>query len=199
MPAAPARRPWSVTSACVLLFLAALALLLVVPALGWDLAHFDRALTEAARRTEADGAEVASARSANTSTDLGFIVVAVLGAAVLVACGWWTRGGRTAARVAACVAAGFTALCCSGVIGLGALLGAGPDTSLLLTEAQRVQARATPGWVDVCENAALVTPVLCLAAVVLLLLPASNRYFRPAPLTYDAGADGIWMAEPPPG
>jgi hypothetical protein len=125
--------------------------------------------------------------------------VAVLGAAVLVACGWWTRGGRNAARAAACAAAGLTALCCSGVIGLGALLGVGPDTSLLLKEAQRVQARATPYWVDVCENAALATPALCLAAVVLLLLPASNRYFRPAPLTHDAGADGIWVAEPPSG
>jgi hypothetical protein len=193
-------RPWTVTTAGVVLLAAAVAMLALVPALGWDLAHFDAALTEAARRTEASAGDVSSLRLTNTVTDLLFVAGALIVAAVLVAAVRWTRTGQHRAWVVTGVVAAGIGLCCSAIAVVGLLLGDTPSSSALLDQAQQIQSHATPGWVNALETVPLATPWLCFGAVVLLALPPSSRYFRPdrqrGPRTFDAGPDGVWVALP---
>jgi hypothetical protein len=193
-------RPWTVTAAGAVLVAAAVSMLALVPALGWDLVHFDAALAEAARRTEASADDMSSLRLTNTVTDLMVVAGALAGAAVLVLAVRWTRTGRYRAWVVTGVVAAGTGLCCSAIAIVSLLLGDTPSSSALFDQAQEIQSHAAPGWVNALEAVPLATPVLCFGAVILMALPPSSRYFRPGllggPLTFDAGPDGIWVARP---
>jgi hypothetical protein len=202
--------PVTVKLSVSLLRLAAADILLRLISLGYDLGHFDDILHRAAERTGASPQDISNQRTGNLVADGVMIgVVLLIGAALLVPSFWLARGSPVA-RVLSCVSAGLVALLCCGGLALAIAGQSASRGSDLQSEVMRLTMDETPAWVTLSALASVLTPLLALAALVLLLVPPSNRFFRPpvAPSVYPYGDYYAYPAqwwgsqqapEPPPG
>jgi hypothetical protein len=73
-------------------------------------------------------------------------------------------------------------MCCTGTVLANNLTAV--HRTALEQEAVRLQDASYPAWLTVADLAVLVVYPLLLGAFVLLLLPASDRFFRPGPPIY---------------
>jgi hypothetical protein len=182
-------RPATVTIAFVLLVLAAVLILLPLISLIYELSHFESLLRRAAERTGTDPAAQSDTRTTEQiggAITIGLLVLASIG--LLVPSMFLLRGSN-AGRVLSCVAAALATLCCFAG-GAFAIAGqSAPDTSELQRELTRLQTEETPTWVGLSALPAALVPLLAIAALVMLVLPPSNRFFRPpaAPEAYQYG------------
>jgi hypothetical protein len=158
---------------------AALLALLPLVSLVYDLTHFGDVLRRAAERTAASPTEVSQALSANRIVNGVALAVVLLTAAALFVPVRWLRRGNPVARVLSCVAGAGAALCCCTGYGLGMTGQSSPNGSDLQSEVSRLSVRETPAWVGLISLPAVLVAPLAITAVVLLLVPASNRFFRP--------------------
>jgi hypothetical protein len=192
-PAGPAGRPAppsTVSLASVLLVVAAVLVLLPLVSLVYDLTHFGDVLRRAAERTAASPQEVSQERAANRIVTGVAIAVVLLTAAALFLPALWLRRGNRVARVLSCIAGVGAALCCCAASGLGVT---GQSGSQLQSEVSRLSVRETPAWVGLTALPAVLVAPLAITAVVLLLLPASNRFFRPGPVPAQQPAGGYYV------
>ncbi|GGK35389.1 hypothetical protein GCM10010124_30110 [Pilimelia terevasa] len=186
--APPSRRPGTVSAATALIFLYVLLLLVGAALLAVVFPDLERAFADAAPGGSGD----ASGAVAGVVVGLGGCVVLVLGIAFVVLAVFAGKG-RNGARVTLWVLGGLMA-CCGGasatgdVLGLSGLqsAGAGADLQANLPEWYR--------WTSAGVQFTGTLVLLC--ALVLLALPASNAYFRPAPEGWSPAA---YPAYPGPG
>lgn len=126
-------------------------------------------------------------------------------AVVLLLVGFWARRS-SGGRVVACVLAGVQALCCGAMmayLSLGiSLLDVSSDDPYL-DVAFKVQYDGQPGWAKaLIPTSAFALPLLAIVALVLWLVPSSNRYYRalrnpePQPLPFIPTPG---FTPPPPG
>jgi hypothetical protein len=160
---------------------AAVLALLPLVSLVYDLAHFDDVLRRAAERTAASPQEVGQERNANRIVNGVAIAVVLLTAAALSVPALWLRRGNPVSRVLSCVAGVGAALCCCTGYGLGTAGQSSQSSSELQSEVSRLSVRETPVWVGLIALPAVLVAPLAITAVVLLLVPPSNRFFRPWP------------------
>ncbi len=201
--------PLTVKLSVSLLRLAAVDVLLRVISLGYDLGHFDDILHRAAERTGASPQDISNQRTGNLVADGVMIGVVLLTAAALLVPSFWLSRGSPVARVLSCVAAGLVALLCCGGLALAIASQSASRGSDLQSEVVRLTVDETPAWVALSSLLSVLAPPLALAALVLLLVPPSNRFFRPpvAPGAYPYGGYYAYPAqwgsqqapEPPPG
>jgi hypothetical protein len=181
-PAAPRPRPSTVTLASYLLYVMA-ALQVISAILTLSQASAMKQAIEKAYAGVQGGSTAASVASA-------FIIVgAIIG--VLFAIGFVVLGifvgrGSNAARIVTWVIAGLS-VCCGG-IGLftsaagGSFGGGSPSGGPSQADVQRAIKDALPSWYGGTTLTLGTIGLLCaLAVIVLLLLPASNEYFRKQP------------------
>jgi hypothetical protein len=181
-PAARRRAPWSVVLASVLLGGGGLVALLTIIYFGIELAHVDELVDRAARVTEASAAETDPARTTLKAFDaIGIATCAVIGLSFL-GLGYWSFRGSHVGRVLTCVAAGAATMCCCGSGGLSLVANSQQSQqSAFSTELARQQAESAT-FTGLLLLAALgLVPLASLGALVMLVLPPSNRYFRPPP------------------
>lgn len=177
------------TIAFVLLVLAAVLILLPLISLIYELSHFESLLRRAA---ESSGSDPAARSDARTTEQIGGAItigLLVLASIILLVPAMFLLRGSNVGRVLSCIAAALATLCC---FAGGAFAIAGqrtPDTSELERELTRLQTEETPTWVGLSGLPAALVPLLAIAALVMLLLPPSNRFFRPpaAPQAYQYG------------
>lgn len=182
-------RPATVTIAFVLLVLAAVLILLPLISLIYELSHFESLLRRAA---ESSGSDPAARSDARTTEQVGGAIgigLLILASISLLVPSMFLLRGSNVGRVLSCIAAALATLCC---FAGGAFAIAGqrtPDTSELERELTRLQTEETPTWVGLSGLPAALVPLLAIAALVMLLLPPSNRFFRPpaAPQAYQYG------------
>ncbi len=182
-------RPATVTVAFILLLAAAVLVLLPIVSVIYELTHFEELLRRAAESTGSDAAAQADARNTEQvggALTIGMLVLASAG--LLVPSVFMLRGSNVA-RVVSCVAAGLAAVCCvvGGVLAIASQ--SAPDTSELQRELTRLQTDETPTWVGLSALPTALVPLLAIGALIMLVLPASNRFFRPpaVPSTYQYG------------
>ncbi|MEU8012009.1 hypothetical protein [Micromonospora parva] len=167
-------RPRSVTLACLLLALAAVAQLAALPLGYW---HQDFFLTAAESFKPTSGVSFAALGStADLLTDLLTAVLAI-GLLALTAA---NVVGVHGARIASWASASFLACCAT----VGAVRSPRPLYSVYSAEdIDRITATARDGMPDWLEPLLLAlnlgAPVTILVAVVLLALPPANAFFRP--------------------
>jgi hypothetical protein len=171
-----------VSAAVWLLYLAALAWLATgVIAI---LTHGD--LTEVYRQLYADDPQQQGTEEASAIAGTSLMVIqAVLFGAGLIVLGAFNARGPNAARITTWAVGGFAA-CCAGYNTIGivlsdALAGSMPSdvAGVDLAELQRLMDELMPSWaVPARLVAAGVQLVALLVAIVLLMLPAANRFFR---------------------
>jgi hypothetical protein len=189
-------RPWSVSAASVLLVVAAVLAALPLVSLVYDLTHFDDVLRRAAERTGASPLEVSQQRTANRIVNSVAIAAVLLTSAALLVPAPWLRRGSPVARVLACVAGVGAALCCCTGYGLGVTAQNSRSGSELQSEVSRLSVQETPAWVGLVALPSVLVVPLAITAVVLLLVPPSNRFFRPAPAPPPYG--GYYVYPEPP-
>jgi hypothetical protein len=199
-------RPATVTLAVILMLSAAVLVLFPIVSLVYELTHFDDVLRRAAQRTAAAAQEVDQQRVANRVVTGVGIVVAALTSAALAVPALWLRRGSAVARVLSCISAGAAAVCCCSGIGLGIAGQGSTGGSELQSEVSRLSAQETPVWVGLTALPAALVPLLAIAALVLLVVPPSNRFFRP-PAAFPPGARPyagyyaypaqLWGGQPP--
>jgi hypothetical protein len=193
LPGVPASgrpgRPATVTVAFILLVAAAVLVLLPIISLVYELTHFEELLRRAAERTGSDAAAQADARDTEQIGGALTIGVLVLASAGLLVPSVFLLRGSNVSRVLSCIAAGLAAVCCVGGGVLAIASQSAPDTSELQRELTRLQTDETPTWVGLSVLPTALVPLLAIAALVMLVLPASNRFFRPpaVPSTYQYG------------
>lgn len=166
--------------ALVLLLVGALFAVLAIVYFADELAHVDALVDRAARATEASAEEVASARTGVKAFDA--VAVGVCGAIALsfVGLGLWTARGSHVARVLTCVAAAAATLCCCGCSGVGAFANSrSTEETAFSTELTRLQGDSAATLVLLLLAAVVIVPLTAIGAFVMLVLPPSNRYFRP--------------------
>jgi hypothetical protein len=193
--------PVTVKLSVSLLRLAAAAVLLRLISSGYALGHFDDILHRAAERIGASPQDISNQRTGNLVANGVAIGGALLiGAALLVPSFWLSRGSPVA-RVLSCVAAGLVALLCCGGLALAIAGQSASGGSKLQSEVERLTVDETPAWVTLSALASALAPPLALAALVLLLVPPSNRFFRPpvAPSAYPYGGYYAYPAYPAQG
>jgi hypothetical protein len=178
-----------VTIAFVLLVLAAVLILLPLISLIYELTHFEDLLRRAVERTGNDPIARAEAHTSELVSGAIAIALLVLTSIGLLVPSVFLLRGSNVGRVLSCVAAALAALCC---VAGGAFAIAGqsaPDTSELQRELTRLQTEETPTWVGLSALPAALVPLLAISALVMLVLPPSNRFFRPpvAPEVYQYG------------
>jgi hypothetical protein len=139
--------------------------------------------------------EATQERRADRVTDGVAIAVLLLTSAVLLVPALRLRRGRPVARVLSCVAGVGATLCCCGGYGLGVAARSAPDASELQAEVSRLSARETPVWVGLIALPSVLVAPLAIAAVVLLLVPPSNRFFRPRPTQQPYGGYYVYPAQ----
>jgi hypothetical protein len=211
-PATRPERPRTVTVAAALMATAAgILLMLIVLAVVYAV-QFDELIDAAARATAADPEEVSSERESNLASVFAVGVPCLIMAVWLVATLVPILRGSNTGRILAFVGISTPVLCglCCGAGGLVAtsflvfsLTDAGFDESWPEEDPQfdgpdgytdsgfydRLYGDGTPVWSEIVGMAGvLIIGALLLAAVALLLVPASNRYFRPR-----AGVPGFAM------
>jgi hypothetical protein len=197
-------RPATVTVAFILLVAAAVLVLLPIVSLIYELTHFEELLRRAAERTGSDPAAQADARSTEQIGGALTIGVLVLASAGLLVPSVFLLRGSNVGRVLSCIAAGLAALCCvaGGVLAVASQ--SAPDTSELQRELTRLQTDETPTWVGLSVLPTALVPLFAIAALVMLVLPASNRFFRPPamPSAYQYGGyyayPAHWYTPQPP-
>jgi hypothetical protein len=168
-----------VTIAFVLLVLAGVLILLPLISLIYDLAHFDDLLRRAVERTGNDPAARAQAHATELVGNTIAIVLVVLTSVALLVPAVFLPRGSNVGRILSCIGAGLAALCCCAGAALAFAGQSAPDTSDLQREVTRLQAEETPAWVGLSVLPAALVPLLGIAALVLLVVPPSNRFFRP--------------------
>jgi len=180
-PAGARVRPTTVTVASYLLYaMAALELIAVI--LGFvTLPKLQRAYQDAFQNVQG------GSTAATIATVVG-VVVGVLGllfALAFAILGVFVGRGRNGARITAWIIVGLS-VCCFGSGLFGSSFGnsfrssgnGAPDA----TEIQRKITAAVPGWYPgVSLTLSVLNLLMAIAVIVLLLLPASNDFFRKTP------------------
>jgi len=168
-------RPRTVSAASVLLFVCAAIMLLEAVSIGYQMATFDALADRAARATGTAASELASEKSAQHVGGGVGITLVVLIAAALVLLGVLVRRRSQPARVFAAIACVGLLLCCSATIALNYV----PfQSDALEQEVGQLQSASQPAWVSVVDTVQFVLYPLLLTVFVLLLVPASNRWYR---------------------
>jgi hypothetical protein len=192
-------RPGSVTAAGYLLFLVA-ALIAIDAVVGFATAG---TIQDAARKAY-ESAGIPNADQLSSAAVIGGIVggvVYLLLAAGLVVLGVLDLRGKNPARIVTWVLAGIGVLCfCFGAVG-GAVsrsvmngLPSRSTNGVNPSDLARQIAQAEPSWLVPTQTTIAIINVIALILVIILLaLPASNAYFRPAPL-----AEPGFPTYPPP-
>lgn len=202
----PPRRPGAVTAASYLLFL--VAVVIVIDAI-IGIATASAVKDATLKAYQSAGITNADSLSAGvTGGIIVFSVVYILLAAGLVVLGALDLRGKNPARIVTWVLAGIGVLCfCFASVGnlaSGAILNSTP-TSANGTSAADIQKSlndALPGWLHPAQTALAIVNLLALILVIILLaLPASNRFFRKAPVapapTIDPGYPPYPGQQPP--
>lgn len=194
--ATPRPRPQAVTIAGALLMVVAV-LAAINAIVGISLAG---RLADAAREAYRSVPEVASQADtlANIArvSGIGGGLLYLVGAVGLVILALLDLRGRQPARVVTWVLAGLGVLCCGcGTIG-NAFQGAfgrmgNTGNGAAAREAQQKMLDAQPGWYRPVSLTVSIIGVLCLIVVIILLaVPASNAYFKPAQAGWQPPAGG---------
>lgn len=130
------------------------------------------------------------------ASGIGGGVLYILGAVGLVVLAMLNLRGRQAARIVTWVLAGLGVLCCGcGAIGnafqgLTSRMGSSANGAAA-REAQQKMLDAQPGWYRPVNLTVAIIGVICLIVVIILLaLPASNAYFKPAPAAWQPPGGG---------
>jgi hypothetical protein len=153
-------------------------------AYAYDLVRYPVMVDRAAGSIGADAADVSAEKTASGTTDGIALVILVLCVGVLLLCVAGLRRGSPRARVGTLVTCVALLVCCGGVLLTDNLVPISAQ-SALRTAAIRLADASYPGWVDVLSYLGLLVYPLLLTATVLLLVPASTRFFRrPAYLVY---------------
>lgn len=179
MPA-PRTRPTVVTVSSYLLYASAAASLIGSLVSLSTIGTFSDVYGDLYENTAESGFE-----SIIVGTLVAGVAISILVAAGLVILAIFNNRGRQGARITTWVIGGLY-LCCSGFGLLGTAAGSGLNmgtgTSTSGPSAEEVESRLSselPGWYEPVSTLLTVLTVLALlAAVILLLLPASNAYFR---------------------
>ncbi|WP_345070210.1 hypothetical protein [Phytohabitans flavus] len=201
-PPAERRRPATVTVAFglqlgVVAILLALAALTVVEAV-----VYDGLIDRAAELTNADPEEVSMERASNVQITAFTTLAAVVLLALFAATAFPVRSGSNVARILTCVGAGIPALCCVACGGFGTLaavllIGFAPPEDLdeegpwleetpFYDKLFELESTGSAAWLGGLVPALIVLGcVLAIVVAILLLVPPSNRYYRPPlpPLT----------------
>jgi len=179
MPA-PRTRPTVVTVSSYLLYASAAASLIGSLVSLSTIGTFSDVYGDLYENTAESGFE-----SIIVGTLVAGVAISILVAAGLVILAIFNNRGRQGSRITTWVIGGLY-LCCSGFGLLGTAAGSGMNmgtgSSTSGPSSAEVEARlssALPGWYEPISTLLTVLTVLALlAAVILLLLPASNAYFR---------------------
>ena len=192
-------RPGSVTAAGYLLFLCA-ALIVIDAVVGFSTAS----TIQDATRKAYESAGIANADQLSSAAVVGGViggVVYLLLAAGLVVLGVLDLRGKNPARIVTWVLAGIGVLCfCFAAVGSavsGSIMNGLPNNSTNGVNpadlAKQIQ-DAEPSWLVPTQTTIAVVNLIALIVVIILLaLPASNRYFRPTPV-----AETGYPTYPPP-
>jgi hypothetical protein len=170
-------RPWSVTVASGLLLAAILVLLAQLPVYVYDLLNFGAVVDGAAAAIGASASDAAAAKSASNVTDGVVLVLFGLCVLLLLVCVRGISRPSDPARIATVATCGALFLCCGGQLGVNSVL-SGRQSDLMREIAIRQDA-SYPAWTGLVDYLDLLIYPLLLGALILLLLPASSRYFRP--------------------
>jgi hypothetical protein len=181
---APRTRPTAVTVSSYLLYVtAAVSLISAVLSLS-QLGTITDVYRDAYAGTSGEGAEALI-----VATSVIGVVFNILFAAGLAILAVFNNRGRQGARITTWVVGGIS-LCCSGIGVAGTALtssmnfdtGNGPSA----TQVEQRLADALPSWYTPTTVVLSVVSLLSiLGAIILLALPASNAYFRPAQPAWD--------------
>jgi hypothetical protein len=184
-PPAPRMRPTTVTVSSYLLYVtAAVGLISAILSLT-EVSTISDVYKEAYSGTTGEGTEAVIVGS----TVVG-VVINILFAAGLAILAIFNNRGRQGARITTWVIGGIS-LCCSGFGVAGTALtssmnlgtsGTGPSSS----EVEQRLADALPSWyTPITVILAVISALAILGAIILLALPPSNAYFRPAQAAWD--------------
>ena len=194
-PPAPRTRPTAVTVSSYLLYVtAAVSLITAVLSLS-QLGTITRVYQDAYAGTSGEGAEAVI-----VATSVIGVVFNVLFAVGLVILAVFNNRGRQGARITTWVIGGIS-LCCSGFGLAGTALtnsmnfdtGNGPSAS----QVEQRLADALPSWYTATTVILSVVSLLAiLGAIILLALPASNAYFRPAQPAWDPSMPYPYPGQP---
>ncbi len=201
------RRPGSVTTAGYLLYLVALVIVIdgvIAVVISSKLADATRAAYQAANVPNINPDTVAS--FAQTFTIITAVVYVLLAVGLAVLASLDLRG-KNPARIVTWVLAGIGVLCfCAGTIGGAASgtlggLGSTSTNGVNTADVQKQIMDAMPSWYQPTNIILSVVNLLALILVIILLaLPASNKYFRKAPVgPVSTGDPGYPQYGTPPG
>jgi hypothetical protein len=194
-PPAPRARPTAVTVSSYLLYLTAVVSLITAVLSLSELGTITDVYRNAYAGTSGEGAEAVI-----VATSVISAVVNILFAAGLAVLAAFNNRGRQWARITTWVIGGIS-LCCSGLGVAGTALtgslnfdtGNGPSAS----QVERRLAEALPSWYTPMTVVLSVVSLLAiLGAIILLALPASNAYFRPAQPAWDPSMPYPYPAPP---
>jgi hypothetical protein len=184
-PPAPRTRPTTVTVSSYLLYVTAAAGLISAILSLTEVSTISDVYKDAYSGTTGEGTEAIIVGS----TVVG-VVINILFAAGLAILAIFNNRGRQGARITTWVIGGIS-LCCSGFGVAGTALtgsmnfgtsGTGPSAS----EVEQRLADALPSWyTPVTVILAAISALAILGAIILLALPPSNAYFRPAQAAWD--------------
>ncbi|GAA5177095.1 hypothetical protein GCM10023322_00900 [Rugosimonospora acidiphila] len=181
------RRPWTVTVAIGALLGTAAVLLAQAAAVLYDLVNYGKLVDLAGELTHASAADIGTEKSQSDTSDATTLLVVLIGVLVLLLAAAGVRRASNRARLLTLLTSGLLLVGCGATLAVDNLFA--PPTSVLQHEAIRLQDASYPGWVNLAELAGLLIYPLLLGAFVLLLLPASNRYFRSPQPIYLVPAD----------
>jgi hypothetical protein len=194
-PPAQRTRPTAVTISSYLLYVTAAVSLISAVLSVTQLSTITGVYRDAYADTSGEGAEVVLA----ATTVIG-VALNIIFATGLVILAIFNNRGRQGARITTWVVGGIS-LCCSGVGVAGTALtgamsfdtGNGPSAS----EVEQQLADALPSWYTPATVILSVISLLAiLGAIILLALPASNAYFRPAQPVWDPSMPYPYPGQP---
>jgi hypothetical protein len=172
-------RPGTVVASAVCFWLAAALLLAQAPQVVYDLATIASTTHQAGALAGASASDVSDEVSFGRLIDVASLLALVVLAACLAVSGIGFLRGRHGARVAGLVAGGLVLVCCA-LSTVGTLVGGQQfDQSAFDQKLIEVQEAQVPGWLSWLTIVALAVYPLLFAGLTLLVVPASNRYFRP--------------------
>ncbi|MFG2167855.1 hypothetical protein [Micromonospora chersina] len=172
-------RPWTVNFALILLGIVVVALLAGAAHSLEATIRVMRLLPQAAESTGAPQSELTAERT--TTAAIGFALTAVQAviAAVLAALTVWVGRGHQAARIMLAAVAVLLSMCCAGGSTIPSRSTGDSSELAFTTEVGRLTVATQPRWESALElPARAVAIVLPLVTLALLLMPASNRFFR---------------------
>ncbi|GAA4892039.1 hypothetical protein LX16_2078 [Stackebrandtia albiflava] len=173
----PRTRPGTVTTAVVLQFLVvALTAVGVVFSL-----MYSADMTEAMRANlEEQGAAPDIVNSVSGGGDALTLIVTIVPALIYLVLAVFNLRGSNPARITTWVFSGLMLVCSLLTAGLAGLLsGMGPTDGVDIGEATEAGMAVLPSWYGAFTVVSMVVSIVCyLAVIILLALPASNRFFR---------------------